>query len=124
MTEVSHGFIRDILPQLTGSGHYHPATMNSNIVPVIWCVREMPLSHTCILNTHFAHSSGTTVNHTMPVVTIRMRKGFSREQKRTVVKEFTGTLVKTLGVDPDLVTIMIDEHELENIGKAGKLRCD
>ena len=53
-----------------------------------------------------------------------MRKGFSREQKRTVVKEFTGTLVKTLGVDPDLVTIMIDEHELENIGKAGKLRCD
>jgi 4-oxalocrotonate tautomerase len=60
----------------------------------------------------------------MPVVTIRMRKGFSREQKRTVIKEFTGTLVKTLGVDPDLVTIMIDEHELENIGKAGKLRCD
>lgn len=53
-----------------------------------------------------------------------MRKGFSVEQKRTVVKEFTSTLVKTLGVDPDLVTIMIDEHELENIGKAGKLRCD
>jgi 4-oxalocrotonate tautomerase len=60
----------------------------------------------------------------MPVVVIRMRKGFSVEQKRTVVKEFTSTLVKTLGVDPDLVTIMIDEHELENIGKAGKLRCD
>jgi len=60
----------------------------------------------------------------MPVVVIRMRKGFSVEQKRTVVKEFTSTLVKTLGVDPELVTIMIDEHELENIGKAGKLRCD
>jgi 4-oxalocrotonate tautomerase len=60
----------------------------------------------------------------MPVVVIRMRKGFSVEQKRTVVKEFTSTLVKTLGVDPDLVTIMIEEHELENIGKAGKLRCD
>lgn len=60
----------------------------------------------------------------MPVVVIRMRKGFSLEQKRTVVKEFTSTLVKTLGVDPDIVTIMIDEHELENIGKAGKLRCD
>ncbi|HJX55345.1 MAG TPA: tautomerase family protein [Methanoregula sp.] len=60
----------------------------------------------------------------MPVVVIKMRKGFSLEQKRTVVREFTSTLVKTLGVDPDIVTIMIDEHELENIGKAGKLRCD
>jgi len=60
----------------------------------------------------------------MPVVILKMRKGFSLEQKRTVVKEFTSTLVKTLGVDPDIVTVMIDEHELENIGKAGKLRCD
>ncbi len=60
----------------------------------------------------------------MPVVIIRMRKGFSREQKRTIVSDFTSTLVTTLGVDPDLVTIMIDEHDLENIGKAGKLRCD
>jgi len=60
----------------------------------------------------------------MPVVVIRMRKGFSLEQKRTVVKEFTSTLVKTLGVDPEIVTILIDEHELENMGKAGKLRCD
>jgi len=60
----------------------------------------------------------------MPVVVIKMRKGFSLEQKRTVVREFTSTLVKTLDVDPDIVTIMIDEHELENIGKAGKLRCD
>jgi len=60
----------------------------------------------------------------MPVVIIKMRKGFSLEQKRTVVKEITSTLVKTLGVDPDIVTVMIDEHELENIGKAGKLRCD
>jgi len=60
----------------------------------------------------------------MPVVNIKMRKGFSTEQKRTVVKEFTNTLVKTLGVDPGVVTILIDEHELENIGNAGKLRCD
>lgn len=60
----------------------------------------------------------------MPVVVIKMRKGFSTEQKRTVVREFTSTLVKTLGVDPEIVTVLIDEHELENIGKAGKLRCD
>ncbi|MEI8332054.1 MAG: tautomerase family protein [Methanomicrobiales archaeon] len=46
------------------------------------------------------------------------------EQKHTVVKEFPNTLVKTIGIDSDLVTIVIDEHDLENIGNAGKLRCD
>ena len=60
----------------------------------------------------------------MPVVILKTRKGMSIEQKRRVVKEFTQTLVSVTGVKPELVTIMIDEHELENIGKAGKLRCD
>lgn len=60
----------------------------------------------------------------MPVVVLKTRKGMSIEQKRRVVKEFTNTLVSVTGVQPELVTIMIDEHELENIGKAGKLRCD
>jgi 4-oxalocrotonate tautomerase len=60
----------------------------------------------------------------MPVVIIKMRKGWSVDQKRRIVKEFTDTLVRTLKVGPDLVTILIDEHELENIGKAGTLRSD
>jgi 4-oxalocrotonate tautomerase len=60
----------------------------------------------------------------MPVVILKIRKGWSVEQKRRVVKEFTDTLVSVVGVAPELVTIMIDEHELENIGNAGKLRCD
>ena len=60
----------------------------------------------------------------MPVVVLKMKKGASTDQKRRIVQDFTNTLVSTLGVSPDLVTIMIDEHELENIGKAGKLRCD
>ncbi|MEN6442390.1 MAG: 4-oxalocrotonate tautomerase family protein [Methanoregula sp.] len=60
----------------------------------------------------------------MPVVIIKMKKGSTTEQKRRIVKEFTNTLVSTLNVDPEIVTIMIDEHDLENIGKAGKLRCD
>jgi 4-oxalocrotonate tautomerase family enzyme len=60
----------------------------------------------------------------MPVVVLKTRKGMSIEQKRRVVREFTSTLVSVTGVQPELVTIMIDEHELENIGKAGKLRCD
>ncbi len=60
----------------------------------------------------------------MPVVILKMKKGWSKDQKRRIVKEFTDTLVATLGVDPEIVTILIDEHELENIGKTGKLRCD
>ncbi len=60
----------------------------------------------------------------MPVVLVKIRKGFSTEQKRQIVKEFTNTLVSVAGVKPELVTIMIDEHDLENIGNAGKLRCD
>jgi 4-oxalocrotonate tautomerase len=60
----------------------------------------------------------------MPVVIVKMRKGWSVDQKRRIVKEFTDTLVQTLKVGPDLVTILIDEHDLENIGKAGTLRSD
>jgi 4-oxalocrotonate tautomerase len=60
----------------------------------------------------------------MPVVVLKMKQGASTEQKRRIVKEFTETLVTTLGLSPDLVTVLIDELPLENIGKSGKLRCD
>ena len=60
----------------------------------------------------------------MPVVILKMKKGWSVEQKRKIVKEFTNTLVSTLKIEPGLVTVMIDELEPENIGKAGKLRSD
>jgi len=60
----------------------------------------------------------------MPVVILKMKKGWSVEQKRKIVKEFTNTLVSTLKIEPELVTVMIDELEPENIGKAGKLRSD
>ena len=60
----------------------------------------------------------------MPVVILKMKKGWSVEQKRKIVGEFTKTLVSTLKIEPELVTVMIDELEPENIGKAGKLRSD
>jgi len=60
----------------------------------------------------------------MPVITLTLKKGLSREQKRRIVQEFTDTLVSVIGVDKDLVTILITELEPENIGKAGNLRCD
>jgi len=70
------------------------------------------------------HSNIVRQGATMPVVILKVRKGWTTEQKRKIVKEFTNTLVSTLKIDPDLVTIMIDEHSLEDIGHGGVLRCD
>jgi len=60
----------------------------------------------------------------MPVIILRQKKGLSREQKRRIVQEFTETMVNVAGVKKELVTIMIEEKELEDIGKGGVLRCD
>ncbi len=60
----------------------------------------------------------------MPVIILKQKKGLSVEQKRRIVREFTETLVSTTGVNKELVTILIEELALEDIGKAGKLRCD
>ncbi|MGB9176807.1 MAG: tautomerase family protein [Methanoregula sp.] len=60
----------------------------------------------------------------MPIIILKQKKGLSIEQKRRIVQEFTDTLVSITGVKKELVTIMIEEKELEDIGKGGKLRCD
>ena len=60
----------------------------------------------------------------MPVVILKGRRGWTTEQKRKIVKEFTNTLVSTLRIEPDLITILIEEHSLEDIGHGGVLRCD
>jgi 4-oxalocrotonate tautomerase len=57
----------------------------------------------------------------MPVVTIQMSKGKTLEQKRRLAEEITATITSTLGVDPDWVTILIEELDRENIAKSGKL---
>jgi 4-oxalocrotonate tautomerase family enzyme len=74
-----------------------------------------------MLNTPHPH---IFLSYTMPIVILKTRKGLTRDQKRRIVSEFTGTLVNTTGIKPELVTILIEEKELEDIGKAGKLRCD
>ncbi|MGA2917568.1 tautomerase family protein [Methanoregula sp.] len=60
----------------------------------------------------------------MPVIIMKSRKGISIEQKRRLAKEFTDTIVSTLGTKRELVTIFFEEKELEDIAKAGRLRCD
>jgi 4-oxalocrotonate tautomerase len=60
----------------------------------------------------------------MPIVTISMAVGRTKEQKRILVEEITGTLARTLQVPPGMVTILIHELERENIGKSGYLLSD
>ena len=60
----------------------------------------------------------------MPIIVLTMKQGASTDQKRRIVKEFTDSMVTTMGISPDLITILIHDLPLENIGKAGKLRCD
>jgi 4-oxalocrotonate tautomerase len=57
----------------------------------------------------------------MPVVTIRMSKGRTLEQKRRLADEITASIVNTLGVDPSWITILFEELDRENIAKSGKL---
>lgn len=60
----------------------------------------------------------------MPVVTIRMSKGRTLEQKRQLADQITSDIVSILDVDPDWVTILIEELDRENIAKAGTLLSD
>ena len=57
----------------------------------------------------------------MPVITIRMAKGRTLEQKRVLADEITAAVTKTFGVDPDRITIFFEELETENIARAGRL---
>jgi 4-oxalocrotonate tautomerase len=57
----------------------------------------------------------------MPVVTIRMSKGKTLEQKRKLAAEITASIVSTLNVDPSWVTVFFEELDRENIAKSGKL---
>ncbi|MCE5339352.1 MULTISPECIES: 2-hydroxymuconate tautomerase [unclassified Methanoculleus] len=57
----------------------------------------------------------------MPVVTIRMAEGRTLEQKRILAGEITAAITRTLGVDPERVTLFFEELKSENISRAGKL---
>lgn len=57
----------------------------------------------------------------MPVVIIKMSKGKTVEQKKILIREFTRTITDTLGVEPAMVTVLIEELDRDNIGKSGKM---
>ena len=60
----------------------------------------------------------------MPYINLQITKGASRQQKAQIVKEFTETLVKVLGKNPQNTHIVIQEIEREDWGLAGALVAD
>ena len=57
----------------------------------------------------------------MPYVNVQITKGATREQKATIVREITETLVRTLGKKPEHIHIVIQNVELEDWGFGGVL---
>mgnify|MGYP001806753841 CR=1 FL=1 len=55
----------------------------------------------------------------MPVINIAMHKVDDRV-KADLIRELTDTAVKITGIDPERMTILIDELEDTNIGCGGK----
>lgn len=60
----------------------------------------------------------------MPVVTLEMLPGASREQKAAVVKDITESLVSRLGKRPEHIHVIIREVAEENWGYCGLLTDD
>ena len=60
----------------------------------------------------------------MPLIRVEMLKGRTQEQKRSLVKELTNSLIKTCGGAPEAVDVIITDIEKENWSVGGKLFSD
>lgn len=60
----------------------------------------------------------------MPIISIKMAKGRSKEQKQRLVQEITDAVAKTLDVEREWVSVLIEEFDRENWATAGKLHID
>jgi len=60
----------------------------------------------------------------MPYVNLQITKGATRAQKAEIVKEFTQTLVRVLGKNPQNTHIVIQEIERDDWGHGGELVAD
>lgn len=60
----------------------------------------------------------------MPYVNIQITKGATRDQKKQLVADVTGSLVKNLGKRPEHIHVVIQEIAEEDWGFAGMLTDD
>lgn len=56
----------------------------------------------------------------MPTVTIQIAEGRNAEQKLRLIERVTESLVETINVKADAVTVFIQEYPSENHGQGGK----
>lgn len=57
----------------------------------------------------------------MPIITVKLAKGRTSEQKQQFVETVTKEAVKTLHVKEEWVTVIFDEYERENWATSGQL---
>jgi len=60
----------------------------------------------------------------MPYVTIALREGRTVEQKREMVKAVTEAIVRTVGVKPESVHIVLHDLPATNFAREGILLAD
>jgi len=60
----------------------------------------------------------------MPIIEVKIARGRSIETKRALAKALTAAAVQTLDVQPDWVTVIIDEYDRDNWATAGELHSD
>ncbi|WP_020585519.1 2-hydroxymuconate tautomerase [Desulfobacter curvatus] len=60
----------------------------------------------------------------MPIVSIKIAKGRTIEQKRNLVQAITDSVVSTLDVKREWVTVLIDELDREDWATGGELHID
>ncbi|MCC7372749.1 MAG: tautomerase family protein [Chloroflexi bacterium] len=60
----------------------------------------------------------------MPEIILELAEGRTVDQKRQIVKEFTETMVRVCGVDPEAVVVIIHEIPRTDKAKGGRLFID
>ncbi len=60
----------------------------------------------------------------MPLVTIKIIQGRTKEQKRGMIKDVTDAIAKNVGCPPTAVSIDIVEMKEDNFAMGGTMWCD
>jgi len=60
----------------------------------------------------------------MPRIKVEATAGRSVEQKRALIRRLTEVVVEEWAVDPEIVTVRIEEVPPENFGRAGRAAID
>lgn len=60
----------------------------------------------------------------MPIVTIKILQGRSKEQKKGMAKDVTEAIVKNIGCPPSAINLEIVEMKEDNFAVGGTLWCD